>query len=180
MVKFLLFQEFAVRFLFRVIIKVIHFNPKSFQIQILTMNNQNNFFRRWLNRIFTNPGVLYFFVVCFISYVTKNYNFANLFYFNDFYLFLFAVAWLDIFIIYNVLLAYIANSIQPCKDGTIRELNLPAYLPKFIKTHIQNINLMAYTNKQRTVETQIRVVLIYVLFLLLVVILYSLLFYFKP
>lgn len=170
---------FLFQLIFRVVIKVIHFNPKPFQYQILTMNKQNNFFRRWLTRIFTSPGVLYFLVVCFISYVNKNYNLANLFNLNDFYLFLFAVAWVDLFIIYNVILAYFANSIQPRKDNTIRELNLPSYLPKFIKEHFKNINLMVHTNKQRTVETQIRVILIYVLFLLLVIILYSFLLYFK-
>lgn len=74
---------------------------------------------------------------------------------------------------------YVANSITPSKDDKIQELKLSKFLPRFIKEHIQLINITVHENKQRAVETQMRVVLMFVLLLLLIIIMFSILLYFS-
>lgn len=129
-------------------------------------------------RFVTNPGVLYFFVVTFISYIINNFTSFSFSSLNTNSLFIFSVAWVSLFLIYTIIFLYIANSIMPPKDGTIRELNIPAYLPKFIKEQLQDLNITVHENKQKAVETQIRVVLMFVLLLLLIITMFSILFYF--
>ena len=72
---------------------------------------------------------------------------------------------------------YVANSITPFKDGEIKELKLPQYLPSFIKEYLQVINITVHEDKQKAVETQIRIVLMFVLLLLLIIVLFSILLY---
>lgn len=125
------------------------------------------------------PGVQFFFVVTFISYFVKNYlpmvrasiNTANIF--------LFSLVWSLLFVLYSITMLYVANSITPSKNGEIVELKLPKYLPYFIKEHLELINITVHENKQKAVETQIRIVLMFVLLLLLIIVMFSTLLYFS-
>jgi hypothetical protein len=130
-------------------------------------------------RFVKNPGVLFFFVVSFISYILKNYIPVNSFTINIISIFQFSLVWVLLFTCYSIMVLYVANSITPTNDGIIRELKLPVYTPNFIKRHLNLINVLVYENKQKAVDTQIRVVFMFVLLLLLIIIMFSILLYFK-
>jgi hypothetical protein len=125
------------------------------------------------------PGVQFFCVVTLISYIIKNYFPANSITIDVVNVFQFSLVWVLLFTSYSLIVLYVANSIIPATDGSIRELKLPKYIPKLIKRHLMLINVLVHENKQRAVEVQIRVVFMFVLLLFLIISMFSILLYFK-
>lgn len=131
-------------------------------------------------KFFKIPGVQFFFVVGFLSFVVKNYLPFLRESISIMIIFQFSLVWVLLFVFFSLAMLYVANSITPFKDGEIHTAladKLPKYLPSFIKEYIKLINITVHIDKQRAVETQIRVVLMYVLLLLLIIVMYSILFY---
>lgn len=134
------------------------------------MNNSIGFYKRL--RLFKNPGVLFFLSLSIVSYIYKNYFIST--YINIMIIFQFTLVWLLLFIIYNIILLYVTNSIIPSSP----EVQLSEYWPKFIKNKFELIYALVAEDKQRAVQTQIRIVFMYVLLLVLIIVMYSILFYF--
>jgi hypothetical protein len=165
------------------LVSIAHIKPiTSVSVEVLSSSSNVDSTLIGMNifkNLFKNPGIKFFFVLSFVSYIFKNYFPVNSDTINIVSIFQFSLVWILIFTSYSLILLYVANSITPLDNCVVYELKLPSYLPKFIKDQLQLINILVHENKKKAVEIHIRIVFMFILLLIITIIMFSLLIYYK-